>query len=131
MIVVDTSAFFAVVDASDRWHRVAVDRLTRIVRDGAEIATTNYVATETLALVSRRLGMRVAAATQRTAIARAELLFTTALEHAAAVEQFLDSGRSLSFVDCATMATMRSRGLTSIMTFDDDFARAGFDVLES
>lgn len=129
MIVVDTSALFAVVDAHDDMHAAAIGAAAELAESDAPLAISNYAVAEVLSLVSRRLGRETARVVQRNAIAPADVLWTSPLEHAAAVELFLESGRSLSFVDCATMAVMRARGLRTIFTFDDDFARAGFDVV--
>ncbi len=127
-MIVDTSALYAIVDAHDRNHRAALD-VARLRAGTDSFSVTNYVVSEALSLVSRRLGMESARVLQRRAIQAADILWATPLEHAAAIEEFLDSGRAMSFVDCATMATMRSRGIDTIFTFDDDFARAGFTVL--
>jgi uncharacterized protein len=126
-IVVDTSALIATTDASDQHHAAALRALDLV--DDRPVSITNYVVSETLSLASRRLGMQHARDIQLHAIRAMEILWTTPLEHAAAVEAFLETGRSLSFVDCATMATMRARGLTTIFTFDEDFRRAGFEVV--
>jgi predicted nucleic acid-binding protein len=129
MIVVDTSALFAVIDARDARHADAVATLQQLAVQDEPTAIPNYVVAESLSLVHRRLGMEHARRLQRLLIAPAEILWTTPLEHATATEQFIESGRALSFVDCATIASMRARGLTRIFTFDEDFERVGFDVL--
>lgn len=103
--------------------------MSAIAATGEQVGVPNYVVAESLALIGRRLGMEAARAVQRRAIAPSRILWTTPIEHARAVEAFLESGKSLSFVDCATMVTMRTRGLTRIFAFDDDFRRAGFEVV--
>ena len=129
-VVVDTSALYAVVDADDARHHDATTTWSRLADAGdTELLITNYVVVEVISLISRRLGMEVARQVQRVAIAAMTTCWTTPLEHAAAMEAFLGSGRALSFVDCATMVTMRARELSTIFTFDDDFARAGFRTL--
>ena len=129
-VVADTSALYAIVDACDARHAAALD-FARLQAGIESFVVTNYVVSEALSLVSRRLGMDAARALQRGALQSSDILWTTPLEHAAGIEAFLASGRSPSFVDCATMATMRSRGLDTIFTFDDDFAQAGFATLPS
>ena len=129
MILVDTAALLALKDGDDRAHAMAERALDEIA--DRPLGITNYVVSETLSLVSRRLGMQHAREIQQHAIQAMTIMWTTPLEHAAAIEAFLDSGRAMSFVDCATMATMRSRGIDTIFTFDEGFARAGFTVLPS
>lgn len=129
MIVVDTSAFLALLDDTDPHHARALGSMRELDEEDELPAVCAYAASESLSLVSRRFGMEPARRLQRRLLGACDLLVVSPLEHAAAVEAFLASGRSLSFVDCATMAVMRSRDLTRIFAFDEDFARAGFDVV--
>ena len=125
----DTSAIYAVVDADDARHAAALAQWRRLSAAEVGLAIPNYVVVEVMSLVSRRLGMDIARRVQRVAVSAMRTCWTTPLEHAAAMEEFLDTGRAPSLVDCATMAMMRARGLTTIFTFDEDFDRAGFEVL--
>ena len=54
---VDTSAFYAVLDASDRYHPRAAKRWASLLDEGADLVTTNYVLLETVALLQGRLGL--------------------------------------------------------------------------
>jgi predicted nucleic acid-binding protein len=127
VIVVDTSAIHALLTPRDPHHGEAARILGRIASEGSELLFPNYVVSETFALLMRRFGMPATRAAN-TVISRGTILWTTPLEHAAATHEFLNSGRRLSFVDCATFATMRSRKLTTAFAFDEDFAAAGFDL---
>lgn len=129
-IVTDTSAILAILDDRDPDHAAAVTCLRQLGTQHDELLFTNYAVTETLSLVTRRLGMAAAADAQRI-VASGSILWTTRLEHAAAVATFLGTGHSLSIVDCATFATMRNRKLTKAFAFDADFARAGFELVNS
>ena len=129
-VLVDTSAMYAMLDELDGNHSAAIEA-ARALGDDDALTTTNYMVVEAFSLVSRRLGMVPARELQRRALQAMEIIWTSPLEHAAATEAFLTSGRAMSFVDCATMATMRARRIDTILTFDEDFARAGFVVLPS
>jgi len=128
MIVLDTSALYAVAQPTDPNHGAALETIAALVRDEAELAVPNYVVAETMSLVSRRLGMR-AARRANFVLARASMLWTTPVEHAVGTRDFLQSGRSLSFVDCTTFAIMRARDLTHAFAYDVDFERAGFTLV--
>lgn len=52
---VDSSAHFALTDPRDDNHAVAVAAAQRLARDGNDLYTTNYVATETHGLIVNRL----------------------------------------------------------------------------
>lgn len=55
-VFVDTSAFYAVLDADDPFHPAATDCFERAEREGWTLWTTSYVLHETWALVQHRLG---------------------------------------------------------------------------
>jgi hypothetical protein len=56
-IFVDTSAFLAVLDGSDKKHTVARLYWEKIIRSGDVLLCHNYILVETSALILRRLGM--------------------------------------------------------------------------
>ena len=56
-VFVDTSAFYAVLDADDEHHSSARDAWAELVGDAHGLHTSNYVLVETLALLEARIGM--------------------------------------------------------------------------
>ena len=56
-IFVDTSAWYATVDKSDRDHRAAVAKIQNLDRP---LLTSNYIFDETLTLIKTRLGSSLA-----------------------------------------------------------------------
>jgi len=56
-VFVDTSAFFAVLDADDENHDAAKQVWEDLLAQEAVLICSNYVLVETLALVQRRLGI--------------------------------------------------------------------------
>ena len=126
---VDTSAFFALIDAGDDAHERARAIFER-VGPTEELVTHQYVVVETLALVQRRLP---AEALRRLAL---ELLPLVTIEpvddglHAAATAALLASlPTTRSFVDLVSFEFMRQHGMTRAFAFDADFERAGFTTL--
>ena len=55
-VFVDTSGFYAVLDADDPFHATAKSAFERAEREQWRLVTTNYVVHETWALVQHRLG---------------------------------------------------------------------------
>ena len=55
-IVVDTSAFYALISAADEFHSRAEANYEVLKDRDVELWTTSYVLSETVALVHRRLG---------------------------------------------------------------------------
>lgn len=129
MILVDTSAVFALLNADDPRHTEAREVWEALRSEQQDLVITNYAITETMSLVSRRLGMDAARFAHRLMTSLTTTLWTNEFEHHAAMRHFLRSGRSMSFVDCATFATMRARGLNDAFAFDEDFSRAGFRLV--
>jgi len=128
-VFVDTSALFAVLDASDQNHGAAREIWARALERSSSLVTSNYVGVETLALVQRRLGIQAVGALVERVFPVLDLRFISPELHAAAIESLLTSNRrGLSFVDCTSFALMRRLGLERVFAFDRHFAEQGFGV---
>lgn len=128
-VFVDTSAWYAVVDANDPNHLYARRAIERLHSDREALVTHNYVLVETLALLQRRAGKAAARSfiTDLAPIAVVEWIQPSL--HDSAVCSYLDSGRGLSFVDHVSFALMRARGITAAFAFDTDFTDRGFELV--
>jgi predicted nucleic acid-binding protein len=132
MIFVDTSAWLALADAHDRDHPPAREFGTRLARGefGKQI-TTNYVLTETVTMLRRRLGLAAA------------LRFHSSLEESRAVQTFWiepvhhreaialmadHDDKQWSLTDCTSFVVMRGLGVADAFAFDRDYAQAGFQI---
>ncbi len=124
MILVDTSAFFALADGDDLHHREARDALEQASARGQVLLTHNYIVVETLALMQRRLGMT---ATRRFLRDLENLLVEWVDRdlHDAAVRRFRNVGRRLSLVDCVSLELANRNAVRSYIGFDPDFDAAG------
>jgi len=124
---VDTSAFFALMDADDQHHHVAKAIFCKAVEAQAVFITSNYVLVETLALLQRRIGMDAVRAFQTSLAPILQIEFVTVEHHRLGVAALLAaSRRNLSLVDCVSFEMMRSLGLTSSFSFDSHFNEQGF-----
>ncbi len=129
MILVDTSAWYSLLDEDDVHHDAAVARWGSLL-DADVPVTHNYVVIETSALVQRRLGMDAAAQFHRALLPAADLLVITEATHVRAVDRWIAVGnRSLSLVDVASFVVMEDHAIESAFAYDSDFVAAGFATL--
>lgn len=127
MIFVDTSYLFAGLEPDDAHHELAV-LLTESL-ESARLITTNHVRGEAWTLIRRRDSHRVAvqfldglARARRIEVAHVD----SELEDRALDWLRIHDERAYSFVDATSFAFMRRHGISEALTFDGDFAAAGF-----
>ena len=131
-VFADTSYWFAVMNPTDQWHQAAV-RADAAIGD-RRIVTTEMVLTELLNSVSRM------GPTQRDIVAtavrgmytdpRVTVLPQTAERFQRALDLYetrLD--KRWGHTDCASFLAMRENDINQVLTFDRDFAQAGFTIL--
>lgn len=132
MIFVDTSAWLALADSYDRDHAAAIQFQRRIVRgEFGKQVTTNYVLTETMTIVRRRLGLESALRFSTTVRGGKEvgLFWIEPVHHNDAIRLMAaHSDKNWSVTDCSSFVIMRSLGIADAFTFDHDFAQAGFSI---
>lgn len=128
-VLVDTSAFYALLSGSDLFHTRARDVYEQLLDTDSEIWTTSYALVETVALLHRRLGFEVVsafAAWQREA--RLQVVWVDSRMHADAWSGFAaQHGQGLSFVDWTLVLASREMG-APVFTFDAGFATQGLPV---
>jgi uncharacterized protein len=129
IVLVDTSAWYAALDADDEYNARARRVFAELRDSGDRPVTHNYVVLESVALMDRRL--------KKTDVARfvAEMLPAADIEwiqpslHDVALAAYLDARSRASLVDHVSFALMRARGITTAFAFDPDFASQGFTLL--
>jgi predicted nucleic acid-binding protein len=129
-VFIDTSAFFAVLDADDANHAAAARIWKDLIEQRQELVCSNYVLIEAFALLQRRLGLESGRVFQTDVVGVLEVRWVDESLHAAGVSAMLTAGRrQLSLVDCVSFELMRRLGLTAVFAFDQDFADQGFSCL--
>ena len=127
MIFVDTSAFYALMDADDDNHEHAEVSWSSWIDQPVLFASSNYVLLETVTLIQRRLGV---VAARRFCEDLAPLFHMHWVDrdlHTAAVGALLTAGRcDLSLVDCTSFELMRRLGISNVFAFDRHFTERGF-----
>ena len=128
-VFVDTSAWFAYVNAADPDHR----RVTGALDERAgRLVTSSYVFDETVTLTQARLGHRRAVAVGRTLLdpAVVELLRVTSPEERAAWALFeRRPDKAYSFTDCTSFILMRRERIGQAVALDVHFSQEGVAVV--
>ena len=129
-IFVDTSAFYALLDADDAHHRKAAGAWREIIDSGQDIVASNYILVETFALIQSRLGLEALRSFHDEIVPVLSIEFITPEVHRLGIAALLAaSKRGLSLVDCVSFEVMRESGITSAFTFDPHFREYGFTII--
>jgi predicted nucleic acid-binding protein len=129
LILLDTSAIYALADRGDPNHRVAVERLRQVEAQGHTLFVHSYILAESTALLQRRLGLAVALRFLEDARAF-WIHWVIGRDHEEAVRLLASRGKpTLSLVDCVSFVLMRKYRITTAFAFDEDFEREGFQLL--
>ncbi len=127
-IFVDTSAVIPVLDVTQLHSKAASVTWRRLVANGDQLVTTNYVALEALSLVQNRLGINAARDVADAILPLIEIVWIDEDIHDRAVAALFTAGkRNLSLVDCTSFEVMRLRGLRTAFTLDRHFVQQGFE----
>lgn len=130
-VFIDTSFFKAFVDEDDDFHTQAVRVLKILEQREAKLVTTNYVLDEAITLIRVRCGVLRVKDFQRALVALkpCKIIRVFGKDESGAWDWFWNDWHHLSFTDCVSFAVMKRLGLTDVATFDEHFARAGFNVV--
>lgn len=134
LVLVDTSALLAVANLRDQYHRVAVVAARRCLAAGGRFLGSTLVLAELHGHLLHRRGPAAArtvltALLEDPAYAWAEVSGELV---AAAVSGWLErfGDQRFSLTDAVSFELMRSRRITKAFAYDEDFRRAGFELLE-
>ncbi len=128
--LVDTSAFYAVLDAADRNHAAAHAEWERLLLADSVLVTTSYVLVETLALLQHRIGLDAVRTFHADLMPLLRVEWIGEDLHEAGLSGVLSARRSrLSAVDCVSFAVMRRLGIDTAFAFDAHFREQGFTCL--
>lgn len=131
-VFIDTSAFYALLDADDTGHTRVRDSWEQLLTGNTALVTSNYILVETFALMQNRLGMAAVRAFQENIVPLLDVLQIDAQIHAAAASALLAASRKhLSLVDCSSFEVMRRAGIRKAFTLDRHFKEQGFETISS
>jgi predicted nucleic acid-binding protein len=130
VILLDTSAMYALASDQDPRHREALHLAETIATSGESLLLHSYVLCEAFSLLHRRRGIETALEVDRGA-ALHELILVDRRLHDRAVARLRDGAPSrLSLVDAVSFEVMRERGIACAFAFDPDFEKAGFRLYD-
>ena len=131
-VFIDTSAFLAVLDKGNKFHREAVKRWTFLAKHPFEPWTTDYVRLESWSLIQRRMGAEAVAAFQDDWLPLCKIhhVGPEGFERAAA-QWRIAQRRNLSLVDLTSFDAMRQLAIRTALAFDSHFQEMGFSEVET
>ncbi len=127
---VDTSAFYAFLDAADQQHAQARDEWGRLLERREGLYTTNYVLVETMALLQARFGIDAVRVFTADVLPVVNVLWIDEALHRSAHHALLiASRRDLSLADCSSFEAMHRQEIGVAFCFDPHFVEQGFTVV--
>lgn len=131
-IFVDTSAFVALFDKKDQYHKRAAAFFDTLNPTLIKLHTSNYVMDETITRIRIQDG-------HHSAVIFGSHFFMSKIFHIYYIDRELEQGafelfkkyadKKLSFTDCTSFALMKHLGIKKAFAFDDDFAKVGFEIV--
>jgi predicted nucleic acid-binding protein len=130
---VDTSAYFALLDADDANHAQARTISERLIAEGWRLFTTSFVLAETHALLLNRLSHQIATRFLRDMEqSPTTLIWATPRDvHRAKAIIYQYEDKDFSLTDATSFAVMERLRIPSAFTFDRHFAQYGLTVLSA
>lgn len=123
-VFVDTSGFYAVLDATDPFQVAATRLFERAEREQWSLVTTNYIVHETWALVQHRLGWDAVDDFLDVLLSLCQVVFVEQSLHALGATRCHQARqRRLSLTDCISFELMKQQGITEAIASDEHFAR--------
>lgn len=128
-VFVDTSAFYALLVATEERHADVLQSTRRILEDGRDLWTTSYVLLETVSLLQHRIGLEPVLDFDEKILPLVRVEWVTARLHGKGLERLKrESRRRLSLTDCVSIEFMKAKGLDEALALDRHFQRAGFTL---
>lgn len=130
-LFVDTSAWVAYADPSDRWHAAASEAVTASIGARVTFVTTDYVLDETITLLLYHAGRRQAIAFGDNVLKSRQVRLVRVdkgiWEEAWQLFKRYED-KEWAFTDCTSFVVMRQMGLRRAFAFDRHFEQAGLQL---
>lgn len=127
-VFVDTSALYALLDASEPSHAACHAQFAQL--KATPLLSHSYVVIESVALVERRLGFQAVRDLLDELVSQLDVVYVDEAIHGAAVAGYLASGTGRpSLVDFTSFEVMRKLGIRTAFAGDRYLEHAGFDVI--
>ncbi|MEK6544027.1 MAG: PIN domain-containing protein [Elusimicrobiota bacterium] len=131
-VFVDTSAWYSLWDAQETNHKQAQAILSHLKSKEELLITNELVISETFALLANRIGWQASrqAAQAITDNKSVSIMILTPEQWQETCLRYIHGSGRLSFVDCSAFVTMESRKIKKAFAFDEDFNKAGFELIK-
>jgi predicted nucleic acid-binding protein len=129
MIFIDTGAFVARYFSHDQYHQRAVEIWNRIVTNGENCVTSNFILDETFTLLARKAGYEFALQRAKNIYASQALkiIRPEEKEELSALDFFNKyADQAVSYTDCISFAIMKREKISRAFSFDRHFQLTGF-----
>jgi len=131
IIFIDTSAWAAIADKSDRYHKIASSSFKKILNNYKKIVTSNLVISETYTLLIHELGhpagMKFLTSLQGSS--RIHLVYSNREIETDAIKFLADySDQDFSYTDAVSFIIMKRYSIHEAFSFDKHFIIAGFTL---
>ena len=131
-LFVDTSAWYAVADKSDQYHRTAVAIYPSLLTHYRHLTTTNLVIAETYILIRRGIGhdagIRFLESVATSPRIRKVYSDSTLEERAEKIlRKYQD--QDFSYTDAVSFSLMKQDGIVEAFSFDQHFVTAGYSLV--
>ena len=128
-IYVDTSAFYALLDRSDKYHEPARGAWPVLLEDDIALVTNNYVVSETVTVLQYRIGFDAANLWYRDVLGVLDVCWVDETMHQQAYELWMNLGRRrFSLVDCVSYVTMHRNRIEKAFAFKTNYIEQGFEL---
>jgi len=127
-VLIDTSAFYALLDSQDLSHDQADREWRDLLSYSGALVTSSYVVLETCALLQNRIGLDAVRCFHEEILPSVRIGWVDALTYGVGMTVLLAIGRrGLSLVDCVSFVVMERLGIKDVFTFDAHFKDRGFE----
>lgn len=137
MIFVDSGAWIAFFDQTDKYHNDAVVLYSDLAQQKMRLLTTDYVVDETITRlrydVSHSVAMQfldLIESVEKTGVLTVTEIDKILFEEAKRLFRQYDSAK-LSFTDCTSFAVCQKHKISETYAFDEHFAMMGITVLKT
>lgn len=129
IVLVDTSAFLAVLNRDDINHSAARTIWLGLIQGHDELLSTGYVLLETISLLQHRLGMDAVRVFSEDVLPLITIEWVTMELHSLGMGAMLHANRrNLSLTDCVSFEVMRRLKARRAFAFDRHFTEQGFEL---
>jgi uncharacterized protein len=129
-IMIDTSAFYALMDRDDENHEPAKNAWSEMILGEHTLISSNYVLVETFALLQSRLGLKAVRGFHDDLLPVVHVEFVSFTLHRLGIGALMAASKlRLSLVDCVSFEVMRAVGIKTAFAFDSHFAEQHFDLV--